>query len=377
MMSQRRMRGVAMLLLVLFLALGAGGCDTNMNLTAELPDEILNKMPVEMQQDPIGYLKGLLPARSDEPERMILGYYENPWPNTPDEVGSLPSMRANASLMTGVAPYWFRVGADGTIESKESQLAYEEARSAGLRVYPLVTNKQDATRAILTDERVQSQAIENLMKLLDEQGFDGLNLDFELVPAELKDNLTAFVTALYQKMKEADKTLIVSVFPKIEVDESVMGAYDYEALSKQSDYLQIMAYDRHWATSKAGAIAPIGWFEDNLKYAIEHGGGAGKIIIGLSLYGYDWGDADKAETVTYVDAVVKAEQAGAEIFFDETDKAPYFFYDNHEVWFEDLRSMNAKLDVIARYNPAGIALWRLGQEQPEIWQAIETKFPKK
>lgn len=373
---KKTMRSVLTLLIAGLFAMGVGGCDTNMNLTAELPDEILSKMPKQMQEDPIGYLKGLLPAREEEPARMILGYYENPWPNTSDEVGSLPSMRAHANAMTGVAPYWFRVGADGEIESKQSQLAYDEARAASLRVYPLVTNKKEATEKILNDETVRAKTIDNMMKLLDEQGFDGLNLDFELVPAEQKEQFTAFVTMLYQKIKEKNKTLIVSVFPKIDVDESVMGAYDYEALSKVSDYLQLMAYDRHWATSKAGAIAPIGWFEDNLKYAIEHGGGAGKIVVGLSLYGYDW-SGGKGETVTYVDAIVRAEQQGAEVFFDETDKAPYFFYDEHEVWFEDTRSMNAKMDVIAKYNPAGIALWRLGQEQPEIWQVIETKFPKK
>lgn len=373
----KRMRGVLCMLLAVFFILGTGGCDTNMNLTAELPDEILSKMPLEMQEDPIGYLRGLLPDRNQGSERMILGYYENPWPNMPDEVGSLPSMRAHAGAMTGISPYWFRIGEDGMIESKQSRLAYEEARASELRVYPLVTNKREATEKILSDETVRTKAIENMMKILDEQGFDGFDLDFELVPPEQKENLTTFVTELYAKMKEKNKTLIVSVFPKIEVDESVMGAYDYEALSKVCDYLQIMAYDRHWATSKAGAISPIGWFEDNLKYAIEHGGGRGKIIIGLPLYGYDWGTGEQAETLTYVDAIVRADRQGAEIFFDETDQAPYFFYGDHEVWFEDTRSMNAKLDVIDRYNPAGIALWRLGQEQPEIWQAIETKFPKK
>ena len=362
------------MLLVLLFALGAGGCDT-MNITAELPPEILNKMPVEMQRDPIGYIKGLLPKK--EEQRMILGYYENPWPNTPDEVGSLPSMRANADAMTGVAPYWFRATADGTLESKQSQLAYDEARAAGLSVYPLVTNKREATETILGSEPMRNKTIDSIMKVIDEQGFDGINLDFELVPAYHKDNLTAFVTALYKRMKDKKKTLIVSVFPKIDVDESVHGAYDYEALSKQSDYLQIMAYDRHWATSEAGAIAPIGWFEDNFKYAIEHGGGAGKIIIGLSLYGYDWGGGEEAETVTYVDATVRAQQHGAEIFFDQTDRAPYFVYDGHEVWFEDQRSIDAKLDVIAKYNPAGIAMWRLGQEQPEVWDVIRAKFPKK
>ncbi|MBR0324942.1 MAG: hypothetical protein IIX11_02285, partial [Selenomonadales bacterium] len=100
MMIGKRTRGVLLVLLVLFFSLAVSGCDT-MNITAELPQEVLDKMPVEMQRDPIGYLKGLLPKK--EEKRMILGYYENPWPNTPDEVGSLPSMRAHADAMTGVA----------------------------------------------------------------------------------------------------------------------------------------------------------------------------------------------------------------------------------------------------------------------------------
>ena len=92
------------------------------------------------------------------------------------------------------------------------------------------------------------------------------------------------------------------------------------------------------------------------------------IKVSPSVLGVDYLDC--------LDSLATAEKAGAEIRFDETDKAPYFIYDGHEVWFEDERSMNAKMDVIAKYNPAGIALWRLGQEQPEIWNVVTAKFPK-
>ena len=67
MMTGKRTRGVLIVLLVLFFSLAVGGWDT-MNITAELPQEVLDKMPVEMQKDPIGYLKGLLPKR--EQKRM-------------------------------------------------------------------------------------------------------------------------------------------------------------------------------------------------------------------------------------------------------------------------------------------------------------------
>ena len=138
-----------------------------------------------------------------------------------------------------------------------------------------------------------------------------------------------------------------------------------------------MLYDNHWATSKPGAVAPIDWYEKNLKYAVDNAGGAHKVIAGVSAYGYDWPkEGGEAETVTYAQAIVKAEQKGAKILYDDKVQAPHYTYEGHEVWFEDTRSVSAKLDICAKYAPAGIAIWRLGQEQPEIWQAIDQKFPK-
>ena len=73
---------------------------------------------------------------------------------------------------------------------------------------------------------------------------------------------------------------------------------------------------------------------------------------------------------------MRADQHGAKIMYDENAQAPHFNYKDHEVWFENDKSTEAKLDVIRKYNPAGIAFWRLGQEQPEIWPLVDAKFPK-
>lgn len=310
------------------------------------------------------------------PPRMVIGYYENPWPGTPDQTGSFPSMKTFAKSMTGVGPFWYRAAKDGTLETKESKVVQDTAKQLGLKTFPLVTNKTGATEAILGDPGIRSKVINNIVAIARDKGYDGINIDFELLQPKHRENLTAFMAELYPKMKEANKVLIISIFPQVEVAPDVSGAYDYPALAKNSDFLQIMTYDNHWSTSKPGPIAPISWYEKNIKYAIEQAGGPHKILIGLGAYGYDWPKSGDAETIKYVDAIVRAEQNGAKINYDANAQAPWFKYKDHEVWFENAESTAVKLDMIAKYNPAGIAIWRLGQEQPEIWPLIDQKFPR-
>ena len=310
------------------------------------------------------------------PPRMVIGYYENPYPGTPDQTGSFPSMKTFAGSMSAVGPFWYRATKDGTLETKDSQLVLDTARQLGLKIFPLVTNKTGATDSVLGDPAVRTKVTDNIIKIVKEKGYDGINIDFELLPPKHRENLTAFMAELYPKMHEINKTLIISVFPQIDVSPDVSGAYDYAAIAQNADFLQIMTYDYHWSTSKPGPIAPIDWYEKNIKYAIEQAGGPHKVIIGVGAYGYDWPSKGDAETVKYVDAIVRAEQNGAKINYDDSAQAPWFKYKDHEIWFENDKSTSAKLDIVAKYNPAGIAIWRLGQEQPDIWPIIDKKFPK-
>ena len=309
------------------------------------------------------------------PPRMVLGYYENPWPGTPDKTGSFPSMKSFAKSMTGVGPFWYKATKSGALEAKDSQLVYDTARSLGLAMYPLITNKTGSNEQVLGDPAIRTMVTDNIVKLVQEKQYDGVNIDFELLPPAQRDNLTKFMAELYPKMKAINKTVIISVFPQVDVAEDVSGAYNYPELAKSADFLQIMTYDNHWSTSKPGPIAPIDWYEKNIKYAIDNCGGPHKVIIGVGVYGYDWVGTE-GETITYVDAIVRSEQNGAKIEYDEAAQAPHYKYKDHEVWFENDKSVSAKLDVVAKYNPAGIALWRLGQEQPEVWPLIDKKFPK-
>ncbi len=364
---RRSMRLVTVVLTVFvtITVLLAGGC---MNKPAPKP---LQDMPKDLNNQ-------ATPPATMMPARMVIGYYENPYPGTPDQTGSFPSMKTFANSMTGVGPFWYRATTEGTLETKESQIVYDTAKQLGLKIFPLITNKTGATDAVLGDPAVRTKVIDNIAKIVSEKPYDGVNIDFELLPPQQRDNLTEFMAELYNKIHPLNKLVIISVFPQVDVSPDVSGAYNYAELAKNSDFLQIMTYDHHWSTSPPGPIAAIDWYEKNIQYAINECGGPQKVIIGIGAYGYDWPSSGSGtgETIKYADAIVQAEKNGVKINYDEQSQSPWFKYKDREVWFENAQSISAKLDVIAKYNPAGIAVWRLGQEQPEIWNLIDQKFPK-
>jgi len=81
----------------------------------------------------------------------------------------------------------------------------------------------------------------------------------------------------------------------------------------------------------------------------------------------------KAVSVTYQRAIELATQ-GSGINWDSTHKAPYAIYKGQEMWFENAASISHKLDLVNKYNIKGIALWRLGQEDPQMWQVVGNKL---
>lgn len=351
------------LLLNLSLLVMTVGCDMNS----------LNNQTIEPDQA-AQWLQGFIGSLKPQ-KKIVLGYYENPWAGTSEITGSFPSLKAHGDALTAVGPFWYKVAKDGSVDAKDSQEVYDFARKLGLKVYPLVTNIREATDEILGNPAVRSKATDNLAKLVKEKKYDGINIDFELLAPSHRDNLTAFMADLYPKLKAMNKTVIISVFPQVEISEDVSGAYDYAALANYTDYIQIMTYDNHWSTSSPGAIAPIDWYEKNVKYAVDTCG-AGKILAGVSVYGYNWDSNNKGETIFYPDAIVLAEKNGAKIEYDEKVQAPHFKFDDREVWFEDERSVEAKLNIAKKYDVAGIAIWRLGQEAPAVWKKVGQAYPK-
>ncbi|MDQ0819113.1 spore germination protein YaaH [Bacillus pumilus] len=86
-----------------------------------------------------------------------------------------------------------------------------------------------------------------------------------------------------------------------------------------------------------------------------------------------------AKAVSPQQAIAIARNNNASILYDETAQAPYFRYTDatnkeHEVWFEDARSIQAKFNLIKELNLNGIAYWKLGLSFPQNWLLLSDQF---
>lgn len=130
------------------------------------------------------------------------------------------------------------------------------------------------------------------------------------------------------------------------------------------------------------AVAPIFQVRRVLDYAVTEIPRE-KIRLGIPNYGYDWPlpyqrGVTKAKTIGNVEAVQIAVLQGAEILFDEMSQSPYFYYESdgiwHEVWFEDVRSMQAKFDLIREYGLNGAGYWQIMQFFRANWLLLDSQF---
>lgn len=235
---------------------------------------------------------------------------------------------------------------------------------------------RDAVHALLADPAARARAVENIHRLVRGR-YRGVNLDLENLYPSDREAYTAFVRQVADRLRPEGYLVTLAVPAKTADDrrDGWSGAYDYDALGRIADYLVIMSYDEHWPGGPAGPIASIGWVERVARYAAAHIPPE-KILLGVPAYGYDWpASGGAAQGLSAPGAVRRAASVGARIRWDGAAQVPYFTYwdargARHTVYFENASSLAAKVDVVSRLRLAGIALWRLGHEDPAAWEGV-------
>ncbi len=242
---------------------------------------------------------------------------------------------------------------------------------------------RDSVHAVLASPTARARAVENIYRLVRGR-YAGINLDLEALYPSDRNAYTDFVQQVADRLRPEGYLVTLAVPAKTADNrwDGWSGAYDYDALGRIADYVVIMSYDEHWAGGPAGPVASLGWVEKVARYAEAHIPPA-KILLGMPTYGYDWPATGTARGLTSPGAARKAAAVGAAVRWDAAAQVPYFNYWDrgwtvHTVYFENASSLAAKVDLVLRRRLAGIALWRLGYEDPAVWEGViygKLKYP--
>ena len=314
------------------------------------------------------------------PNRLRWGYYVT-W-----DPASFHTLQNHVHDLDIVSPYLYRVGDDGTITTYAADAALQVMRDAGVKIIPMVTNaaRWDDFTEQMEDEDTRSEIIDRLVDLIEENDFDGIHIDFEAINADDADLVTAFQEELSEKMWENERLVTQAVIPRLSDSSSVWGgAYDYRALAQYNDLIVIMAYDyTPVGSATPGPVAPVTWVGHVAAYASSRIPEE-KVLLGVPFYGYDWkldeDDEEKtdgaARAMRFPQTLALEEFDDIEYHWDEVARSPWATYTDdddrkHEVWFENVDSLRYKLDVMIDYDLGGMAVWRLGQEDPAVWNEI-------
>jgi spore germination protein len=237
---------------------------------------------------------------------------------------------------------------------------------------------------ILSSSELSNKLVTNILSIMVDKGYLGLNVDFENVNPSDREAYNQFLRLAVRRLHEKGFSVSSALAPKTSSDQKglLYEAHDYAAHGDIVDFVVLMTYEWGYRFGPPQAISPINEIRRVLDYAVTVIP-RNKILMGFQLYARDWllphVKGQQAETFDMQEAIRRAVQHGVEIKYDRLSQTPYYRYVDdkqrtHEVWFEDARSAQAKLDLIKEYNLRGVSYWVLGYSFPQNWALLEDQF---
>jgi spore germination protein len=296
----------------------------------------------------------------------VLAFYDDRQERPRGQV--LPLVVRNRDLISDLAPLWYHIRADGGVIDVSEADVKAFARRERIPLMPLVNNLE-GTSAFLLDDAARRRAVQALADVVTREGYDGINIDFQLLKPEARAGLDAFMRDLYGTLHPKGKLVTIDIVPAGRPSQA-RDAYDYPTLARSADRIILMTYDAHEETSRPGPVAPVDWVERRIRLAIRLGVSPSRLLLGIADYGYDWpAGGGRGESIP-----LKQIKAMNVTPARDADGSPHFTYQragaSRVVWYEDEVSVVRKIDLAKKYRLSGLALWRVGYETPEFWDAI-------
>ncbi|MDR4947437.1 polysaccharide deacetylase family protein [Neobacillus cucumis] len=299
-------------------------------------------------------------------KQEVYAFYVN-W----DE-NSKTSFKKNIHSITTLLPEWLELTSKLTLKKSTDSAIKAEAKANQLKVIPVVNNfinnkwDEETLHRLFTTPGAEDLFIKKMLAYIRTNEFAGINIDFENINPKDKANFTGFIAKVSQQFHQHNLLVTIDVPPN-------NTAFDYISLAKNADRIIVMQYDQHNSQSKPGPIAPTDWVKESLNQLNLP---ANKLIVSLGNYGYDWEENSKqpAETLSFGDIMNLGIGTNLQIHWNKQTGNPYLRYKingkNHIVWFLDGATFYNQMRTAFENGSKGIAVWRLGSEDPSIWNYL-------
>lgn len=237
---------------------------------------------------------------------------------------------------------------------------------------------------ILNDKKVQDRVVEETCDNILKKGYEGLDIDFEYVKEEDSLQLARFIGRFRERLKPLGYPVFTALAAKNSAAQKgiLVSGHNYAAVGREADGVLLMTYEWGYAGGPPMPVAPIKHVRKVLDYAVTQMP-PGKILLGIPNYGYDWPlpykeGVTKAVSITNEQALELAWKYGGSIEYDEFAQTPFFQYFDgarmHEVWFENARSIQAKLELVWEYGLKGAGYWNLMRPFMQNWCLLDGLF---
>lgn len=320
-----------------------------------------------------------VPHPSSTRDPLVVGFYVD-WDDN-----SLASVGAHGASLDWIIAEWAFVtrGGDSLRISPDSQLTKLLTKVATFpdsvrpQIFVMVSNVDTLDQKfgvkslhhMLSTPAARDKAVSQLTGLVRRLALGGVTLDFEEVPASMNAEVLAFTRIVRDSMTAMGRLTTSTL--QTSLDKAAMRRY-----ADANDKVIPMLYDEHFRGGDPGPAASQRWYVDNVRRVLTAVPPV-KAILAIGAYGYDWNDANPtvAEGKTFQEVMMAATDAKAPIQFDSVSLNPYVAWTDpdstdHIVWYLDGVTMYNQILAGEALGAAGHAVWRLGSEDPSIWQVI-------
>lgn len=301
-------------------------------------------------------------------------------------------LEAALPYLTYVIIFGYGYNEDSTIIEVNDSDIIEMSHEYGTAVFlSLTTINRDGTfgsgkiEKLLTDIDFQNIIIGKLIEVIQRKNAQGLDIDMEYIPPQFRAEFAAFVENASEQLNAAGLETHVDLAPKTSAEQrgTLYESHDYRLLGNAADLVFLMTYEWGYTYGPPMAVAPLPSVRRVLDYALTEIP-ADKIFLGIPNYGYNWKlpyerGVTAAVTLGNLTAVDLAIETGSEIIFDELSQSPYFYYTDSSgaarvVWFEDVRSLRGKFELVSEKSIRGCGYWNLMRPFPQNFLLLNSMF---